>query len=224
MTQLRKVYILDSDGNPLKAVGISNPALQVAVQDTYGNALEAVSAAIPQLKTTLYDINGSPISSTSKLPIDSTDHAHQKIHEGNFYNCGHYNNALAAGANLDILITTGVNYGAHVSPLVVNIGGDAELRLYEGVTVSVSGTALVAWNARRSSTNTTESSHYHTPTVIGVGTQLGPTRFISGACGQAQVDTEAILNAGTNYLLRVTNITGVVYACGVEYGYYEDLI
>lgn len=87
MTQLRKVHILDSDGNPLKAVSPSTPALQSAIQDTYGNALEAVSGSVPVLKVALHDGSGNPIESLSgaidvheadvhNIPINDFLHRH----------------------------------------------------------------------------------------------------------------------------------------------------
>jgi hypothetical protein len=114
---------------------------------------------------------------------------------------------------------------------LIIVGGDAEFRLYEGTTVSANGTAAQPFNALRSSANTTESNHYHTPTVTGVGTQLLPTHFIPGggvfgaggaAGGPVRAGTEIDLKTSTNYLLRVTNITVAAQEIGIEYGYYEE--
>lgn len=258
MTDIRKIKILDANGNPLEAVSAAIPILKTALYDRNGNPIDAVSAAlailktalydkngysieavsntIPQLKTTLYDAAGNAITSTQpgtskrRLDVHSLDQVHSKIHEGVYYMGGHYNSAVAAAANLDVLIITGANYELNFVPNIV-VGGDAEFRLYEGTTVSANGTSLTMFNSKRSSSNTTESSHYHTPTVTGVGTQLGPTHFIPGGSGPFGVGgsgggpvrdgTEIDLKVSTNYLLRVTNITGGAIPVNIEYGYYE---
>lgn len=179
----------------------------------------------------LNSANTADVNVTNRLLTSGLDSVHANVHAGMFYFGGHYNNAVAAGANLDILIVTGANYELHFVPVVVS-GGDAEFRLYEGVTVSANGTAIPPYNAKRSSSNTTDSNHYHTPTVTAVGTQLIPTNFIPGGSGvfgsggsgggPVRSGTEIDLKVSTNYLLRVTNISGGAQPVEIGYGYYED--
>jgi hypothetical protein len=68
-------------------------------------------------------------------------------------------------------------------------------------------------NHNRASAKAFSGTVTHTPTVTGVGTQINGTGFIAGGPGGGEggdfgFSNEFILDKSTNYLFRVTNVSG----------------
>jgi hypothetical protein len=153
---------------------------------------------------------------------------HKKCHDGVFYTHSSLHAALADNANLNHLIRVGAN-AAHTS-FSISGGGDAYFYLYEDTTVSSNGTAAFVFNANRSSANTNLTLINEGPTITADGTQLLSALLIGGAGGNAvggtdgspvRLGSEIILDANTNYLLRLTNKSGQARDFSISIGWYE---
>lgn len=149
----------------------------------------------------------------TNLPLATISTPHLRIHEGKGFVAGHFILALADDANLDILIQVGASQSMHTI-LDVAAGGDATVTIYEGTTFSAAGTALTSFNKLRSSVTPSAATITHTPTITVIGTPL-PTKLVAGGMGgnagggsDGGFDRELIFTAGTDYLIRTTNIAG----------------
>lgn len=168
------------------------------------------------------------LDSQQRVSTRSIDTVHAQVHAGNFYTVSKLIQAVAASGTLDIFIINGANYDLH-SAFSAAAGGDAYFRIYEGTTVAGNGTALSAINNLRSSSNTSEASFFHTPTVSGVGSLLyedyipGGGVFGSGGSdgGPIRAGTELDLAINTNYLIRLTNATAGAQDLSIGMGFYE---
>jgi hypothetical protein len=95
------------------------------------------------------------------------------------------------------------------------VSGQGFLYLYEAPNLSNDGTPIVPVNFRRLGTpQPPYTLAYHTPTVVGVGTQLD-LRLIKGAAttatwggGAYDADREWILKVDTSYMIRFLDVTG----------------
>lgn len=158
--------------------------------------------------------------------IINTATAHARIHEGVYYTLNLYNAALADDASLEMLIQVAADQAMHAR-FGGKIGGDGELRLFEGTTFSAAGTGLTAVNHNRFSTNTAQGTFSSGPTITGDGTQLdleylpgGTGSFFSGGAG-SQFFEEYVLQTGEVYLLRMTNRAGAAQPASLHVDFYE---
>ena len=151
---------------------------------------------------------------------------HKQVHSSKMFSAGYHVPTLADNGNLDILIQVGAN-PIHIG-VRGSIGGDGRGFIYEAPTISDVGTALVAANHRRSSSNVTTAIITHTPTVTLVGTQFNGTFYIPGGAGGKAIggeavgfDSELILAPNTDYLYRLTNISGQAREAAMHATFYE---
>lgn len=164
------------------------------------------------------------VSADYALPTATTFGAH--LHEGLLFTLGYsYSFAapLANGANFDIVVA----FGPGVKPKVSIEGlcvGNAMGYLYEGATTT-GGTALTAINLDRNSTNTDNAAAVLNPTVTATGTLLGSYVLIGGqkkkATGGDISTASLLLKPLTNYLLRMTNVSGAAQAAEMTVTWYE---
>jgi hypothetical protein len=87
-------------------------------------------------------------------------------------------------------------------------GGNAELYMYEGATVS-GGTSFTAVKRNRTSATTSQSAILINPTVTVTGTEID-AELVAGAGkksgGGGTSSLEIVLNPLTTYLFRLTNV------------------
>lgn len=161
-------------------------------------------------------------------PDPIIDSSHQKVHDGDSYSAHIEFTAVGAGASVDILIEAGTDR-MHFDYLL-NAENDCRLLIYEAPTATP-GTAVTVYNSNRASSNTTSATITHTPTGVTPGTTIihtsilytallsGGISLLNGAGGPRS--PELILNANTDYLMRITNNSGGAIDFFVELGYYE---
>lgn len=167
-------------------------------------------------------IGGKPL-------VVSIDFIHQKVHEGRFFSGGHYVASVSNNGTLDILFQTDATHTFH-GVAEATCGGNALMQMYEGVTFSAAGTAMTLTNHNRNSSKVIPSGVTHTPTITGLGTQLNGTKLIPGGSGgtssggTGDFAREFVLKPSTNYLLRITNISGIAQPMSTTIeGYIPDL-
>ena len=164
------------------------------------------------------------VSADYALPTSTVFGAH--LIEGLLYSVGYsysFASPLANGANFDIVIA----FGPEIQPRVSIEGlcvGNAMGYLYEGATTT-GGTALTDVNLNRNSVNVSNAAAVLNPTVTGTGTLLGSYVLIGGVKKKAtggEISTASlILKPLTNYLLRMTNVSGAAQAAEMTITWYE---
>lgn len=152
---------------------------------------------------------------------------HYEVHQGNMYSITYlqpHGSELANDASVEILFVVGAKE-AHLESKL-STGGDFEIRLFEGTTVSAAGAAIPSFNRNRESAKTATATVTSAPTVTGDGTELA-ARFVPGGTGgltpgeSVRTGTEIILAPNTNYLFRVTNRAGTAQQFGLKLEWYE---
>jgi len=153
-------------------------------------------------------------------------HEHSKVHEGNFFACGYYNQSVINNGVLEFLFQTPADSTVHTYMKVIT-GGDAEFTAFEGTTFSAAGTSCSIINHNRSSTKVPISVSSSTPTLITDGTQLW-LEFIPGGSGgltpgavQMPGFEQVVLEKDTNYLFRIKNIAGTSEPLQFMISFYE---
>ena len=172
----------------------------------------------------LYALILSYISSTTENT--TIDIVHKRIHQGLLYSSGFYTSSLADNGEINILIkigatTTHFNY-------IASCGGDFITQIFKIPTYSNVGTAIGAENHSQVSTNTFNGNVYHTPTLTGNGTQLNGTVFFAGGNGgnstgstETAFTSEFVLKTNTDYLVKITNVSGQAKKASITTTYYQ---
>jgi hypothetical protein len=151
---------------------------------------------------------------------------HQRIHLGQVFTFSHVFSSVADDANADILIKVPAGIECHAICDVVG-GGNFEILIYEGTTVSGDGTAVTVHNRNRSSAAMPDTDTFYTPTISATGTLLysgfnpGGTKS-SAVGGDFRFDNEIIFKASTNYLIRMTNRAGAAKTLAFSMTAYEE--
>lgn len=155
----------------------------------------------------------------------SIDTVHARVHEGVLYVANRYSASLADDASITLLLRPN---GAYVHLRAVGVcGGDAELFLSEGPTVSGNGTEVSTFNKNRVSANVATMEVFHTPTLSADGTEL-LTQLLAGGSGiflspgaQSGFEQEWVLDPDTDYVVRLTNVSGSNQPAELQLDFYE---
>jgi hypothetical protein len=175
---------------------------------------------------TYIDKDGNQLVAGSEKPFPILDVNHLRLHEGRAFKAYRiYPNAtqLANGASCNIAVAWASGVYAHVL-VDASCGGDAELYMYEGATVS-SGTSFTAVKRNRTSATTSQSAILINPTVTSTGTEIdaeiitGGSGKKSGGAGSSAL--EIVLNPLTTYLFRLTNVSGSAQMAELFLEWYE---
>lgn len=152
----------------------------------------------------------------------------EATHAGMMFYASIYNSAVASTANLDILLVSSATKHCHFA-VDANSGGSGTLSIYEGVTYSAAGSALIAFNANRQSLLTSDQVFTSGPTITGTGTTLiqdfvpgGTTgNALGGSSANIARVTEFVCKLNTAYLFRFNNITNAAQPVSLTVGYFE---
>lgn len=152
------------------------------------------------------------VDSFGQLYSRPTDIDHDNIHSGNAFSFSVLNAALAAGAELVVLLTIGAGKEGHLR-INASSDGPATLRFLEKPTTSGTGTTLALLNRNRIINRAATHSAVSGVTITGVGTQLFIRRlpgssggFFSPGSGSAfDANDEWVLKPGNTYAIGVTN-------------------
>lgn len=169
---------------------------------------------------------------TKELYVDGSSelifitHEHSKVHQGKLFTGGYYNASVANGNSIELLIQTSTPQ-VHLY-LKSAAGGDSTFSIFEGGSINAAGTAVTAYNNNRASANTYLCTLTHTPNMSAYGTQLNDIEYEPGGTGGTapgaveQISTEQLVLApSTNYVLRLTNTSGVAQPLNIRLGFYE---
>lgn len=147
------------------------------------------------------------------------------IAEGFYFTGGTQNPAVANNGTFDTYILTPADF--RVSTFILyEAGGDANLEIYEGITVSANGTPVVPRNNNRNFPDTTNTQLFSDPTVTDFGTQIWD-EFLPGGTGPqsagniADRTSRVVLLPSTGYLLRLINTAGTSQPMGSQVSFVE---
>jgi hypothetical protein len=168
--------------------------------------------------------------------LTTITHEHSKVHQGKYYNTGHYFSAVADNGTALVLIKLSASYENHTMVAVGN-GGSARLDVYENPSLSGDGTPVNIENHNRTKALTSpaavsSSTAFHTPTLsgspLGYGTQLSPglvlpggTKDKGGGALSENAGEQWVFAPSNNYLIKVTNLSGSAQDISIDVSYYE---
>jgi len=160
---------------------------------------------------------------SNAIKVIETEHAY--IHEGRAFSVSAPALNVANNGHFDLLIQTPAVGEVHLRAFSAKTKqADGTLILYEGATLSANGDQLTPKNRDRPSSNAPETAAFSAPTVTDAGVLLEED-YISGnvALGgeSRQVAQEWVLNPGTSYLLRYTNLSGSASDVVINAFWYE---
>lgn len=179
-------------------------------------------------KVRVVDANGVEVTDPYTYAIKTITTVHAHVHAGRMFTAGYYNASVLNNGTVELLIQVGSD-PIHLIPRV-SCGGDAVLSMFTGVTFSAAGTAVTASNHLSTSAKVTTTTITHTPTITGAGTQFDGIWFLPGGSGgnapggEAFFDTELVLSANTDYLIRLTNISGNSKPAMLNVQFYEPTL
>lgn len=184
---------------------------------------------IPARHVRLFGQNDEPVKVDSRSEaLVLIDTVHSRIHEGRFYTTNASDLALADNASITVLVRIGYGQSAHVRPLGI-CGGDAELFVFEGPTVTNDGTVQAVTNKNRFSPRVAVTEIFLGPTISDDGLELdnrliiGGSGFISTPGGQSDFsEGEWVFKTNTDYLIRLTNRAGTTQPAQLEIDFYES--
>ena len=172
------------------------------------------------------DENNDQHVTGSERPLITVDVNHHRLHEGNAYFL--YENRkngtpLLDNDSIDFVIASASGVPMHMTIGAI-CGGDAELYLYEGATAT-GGTSKTAVKRNRTSSKTSSTAALLDPTVSATGTEVFAELLPGGvkkkAGGGEGGSLEYILSPLTNYLVRLTNVSGASQYATLELEWYE---
>jgi hypothetical protein len=140
---------------------------------------------------------------------------------------------VAAGANYDVMIVTGVDKEIHLKDISVNVlknaaSGNTQFRLFEAITTSANGTASSIFNNNRIKQGVVlpDFTAFTNPTVTATGTLL--INYLTHNDWETYVAPsytnkwEIILKTNTKYLLRFFNNTNQANDFTYLYWLFQD--
>ena len=158
------------------------------------------------------DKDGASYIASSDRPFPIVDVNHLRLHEGRAFKAYRIYPAatkLADGASCNIAIAWASGVYAHIL-MDASCGGNAELYMYEGATVS-GGTSFTAVKRNRTSATTSQSAILINPTVSVTGTEIDAELVAGGAGkksgGAGSNSLEIVFSPLTTYLFRLTNVS-----------------
>jgi len=187
---------------------------------------ESISTKARFVSPTYTDKDGvqQVIGSDRSMPV--LDVNHLRLHEGRAFKAYKiYPDAakLSAGASCNIAIAWATGVTPHIL-VDASCGGDAELYIYEGSTVT-GGTSFTAINRHRVLNTASQSAILINPTVSVTGTEI-EAEIIAGGAGKKSGGAgssalEMVLKPLTTYVFRLTNVNGTAHLAELILEWYE---
>jgi hypothetical protein len=160
---------------------------------------------------------------TKGLTIISTDHS--EIHEGDFFFIKTY---VIAPNDTPIYFTfTTPNDSKLIHARAeLKANTEFEVNIYEGPTISATGTPIAGINANRNSLNNATLLAFAAPTVTETGTLIWSAKVGAGRSSGvlAGLNYEILAKKNTKYLfriVRVVDLAGLADYLDVDFSWYE---
>ena len=187
---------------------------------------ESLGTKSQHISPAYVDRNGNSYLTSSDKPFPVADVNHLRLHEGYafyVYKLYPYVDKLPADSSMSFAIAWASGVTPHMQ-LQAACAGNAELRLFEGATVT-NGTSFTALNRRRDSLTTSQSAVLVNPTVTTAGLEID-AQIIPGGSGKkagggSQDTFEYVLKPLTTYLFMLKNTNGVAHEAELLVSWYE---
>lgn len=156
-----------------------------------------------------------------------TDTLSARVNEGVVFQADRVVEGVADNGATDMLLRPPSDMIPPHSIFTVAASGEVRIDLYEDVTFSAAGSAVAAANRNRTSANTAALVVNADPTVTDLGTLVATSLIPSGGFpfftigGLTQTLAEWILNPGSVYLFRTTNLSGAAADVFMGFDWYE---
>lgn len=154
------------------------------------------------------------------------DHYTYSVHHGNRFKACYlrpHGSELANDATYNLLVATG-SQCPHAK-VRVGVGGNCDLLIFEGVTVSANGNLLPAYGKNRVDSGTALTEVYDSPTITNDGTSIFQWFAAAGekgfAGGGSWGETEWLLKLNTLYVVRIVNRSGGPIQFAMSVGWTE---
>jgi hypothetical protein len=187
---------------------------------------ESTSTATRHVSPTFGKRDGTQVLVDYSEPLPVVAINHYRLHEGMAFIAYYLQNGvspLADGASINIAIAANAGYYPHLT-VGGFCGGDSTMFIYESATAS-GGTAFTPINRNRNSLTTSNVAMTINPTVTSTGTELFEEFFPGGlkkkAGGGGGDALEYVIKPLTNYLIRLTNISGSAQTAEIMLEWYE---
>lgn len=187
---------------------------------------ESLGTKSQHISPAYVDRNGNSYLTSSDKPFPVADVNHLRLHEGYafyVYKLYPYVDKLPADSSMSFAIAWAGGVTPHMQ-LQAACAGNAELRLFEGATVT-GGTSFTALNRRRDSLTTSQSAVLVNPTVTATGLEID-AQIIPGGSGKkagggSQDTFQYVLKPLTTYLFMLKNTNGVAHEAELLVSWYE---
>lgn len=187
---------------------------------------ESVDTKARHVSPSYVDRNGIQYLASSDKPFPTADVNHLRLHEGYafyVYKLYPYVDKLPADAAMYFAIAWASGVTPHMQ-LQAACGGNAELRLFEGATVT-GGTPFTALNRHRNVTTVSQSAVLINPTVTTTGNEID-AQIVAGGSGKkagggSQDSFQYVLKPLTTYLFMLKNTNGVAHEAELLVSWYE---
>lgn len=164
----------------------------------------------------------NPTLSDGTQTAVTTGIEHQKIHDGDHYQYGDYQQTVSIGDTISFVFETPADVVMHLSESLYSLQG-ITVDIYEKSSNIVGGTIVSPWNNNRTSAKTTGLVIKKDPTSITVGTRL--EGFLSGGnktSGNNERAREFDLDKSTIYYFLITSLNNS-NAVSWDFNWYEDI-
>jgi len=191
-------------------------AIEAATEEKQDDAITQLTLSVTRLTDILANqTNGDQTAVTTTIE-------HQKIHDGDHYQYGDYQQTIGIGDTIAFVFETPADVEIHITESLYSLQG-VTVDIYEGSSNVVGGTIVSSWNNNRTSTKTTGLVIKKDPTSITVGTRL--EGFLSGGnktSGNNERDREFELEKSTIYYFLITSLNNS-NAVSWDFNWYEDI-
>lgn len=166
-------------------------------------------------EVTIRDNEGDKLAIDVSGAASTIERLHIETHKGNAYDVGNiFIGTFADATNFDLLVRVQPNEQLHMA-ITAQVEARATVSFIDSPTVTAVGTAVTPRNLNRHFSDSSSHLWYHSPTHSG-GTTLTPQLIPAGdfnkGGGLSGVFVEHNFvpkdNAQTDYVVRVTNISG----------------
>ena len=180
-----------------------------------------------QVNAWLFDSAGTPITLDKSGGFKMVTEFQNAVHDGESFSYSTNQLGLANNGVVSMLGRTGSKQVHFDGFNIRTSSGPFRVQFYEAPTVSNAGTLLTSRRRNRVNPNTSLMAIYSTPTYSAAGILLDDDLIVEisqGAnnnSGSGSVDDGWVLKANTDYLIVMTNLSGVALNWSAKFTWHE---